>query len=79
MPLESLASGEKQSRPELVLVQNSGHVDDDTNFCVGCIPQDGWTRESLHDRDEDAGDLMRSELNELVESMTSLNALAGEK
>ena len=29
-------------------------------------------------RDEDAGDLRRSELNELVERMTCLNALEGE-
>ena len=29
-------------------------------------------------RGEDAGDLKRSELNELVENMTCLNALAGE-
>ena len=49
--LEYAASGETQSRPGSVLVQKSGHVDDDVqNFCVGCILRDGWTKESLHRR-----------------------------
>ena len=53
------------------------------NFCVGRILRDGWTRESLHQkmldlyRDEDARDLRRCVLNELVESMPCLNALQG--
>ena len=32
MSLEYLASGEKQDRPEPVLVQTSGHVDDDVQI-----------------------------------------------
>ena len=36
--LEYPASGETQDRPGSVLVQKSGHVDDDVQiFCVGCI------------------------------------------
>ena len=36
--LEYPASGETQDRPGSVLVQTSGHVDDDvTNFCVGAF------------------------------------------
>ncbi len=82
--LEYLASSERQDWPEPVRVQNSGHVDDDTHFCVGCRPRDGWTKESLHPevldwyREEDAGDLRSSELNQLVENTTCLNALEGE-
>ena len=38
---EYLASGEIPSRPGSVLVQKSGHVDDDVEFfCVGCILRD---------------------------------------
>ena len=49
--LEQPASGETQDRPGSVLVQKSGHVDDDVhNFCVGCSLRDGWTIESLHRR-----------------------------
>ena len=48
--LEYLASGEKQDRPGSVFVQSSGHVGDDTNFCVGCVLRNGWTKESLHQR-----------------------------
>ena len=49
--LEYRASGETQHRQGPVFVQKSGHVDDDvTNFCVGCILRDGWTKESLHRR-----------------------------
>ena len=41
--LDYPASGETQDRPGSVLVQKSGHVDDDVQiFCVGCIPRDGW-------------------------------------
>ena len=46
-----------------------------THFCVGYFPREGWTWESLHrrsvvvvSRGEDARDLERSELNELVEN-----------
>ena len=49
--LEYAASGEKQDRPEPVLAHNSGHVDDEIQiFCVGCIPRDGWTRGSQHQK-----------------------------
>ena len=34
MSLEDPASGEKQDRPEPVLVQNSGHIDDDIQICA---------------------------------------------
>ena len=43
------ASGEGQDRTQPVLVQNSGHVDDDTqNFALNVFLRDGWTKESLH-------------------------------
>ena len=58
------AGGEKQELPEPVLVHNSGHVDDGIHTIVL-----DWYRE------EDAEDLRRSELNELVEGRTCLNAL----
>ena len=58
------AGGEKQELPEPVLVHNSGHVDDGIHTTVL-----DWYRE------EDAEDLRRSELNELVEGRTCLNAL----
>ena len=77
--LEYLASGETQSRPGSVLLQTSGHVADDVQIS---------TLDELHEMDgryigevlewyrgEDAGDLNRSELNELVENLTRLNAL----
>ena len=74
MSLEYLASGEEQFRLEPVLVQNSG-----LNFCVGSTRwMDGYTKEVLDSyREEDAGDLRKSELNELIESMTCLHALNG--
>ena len=76
------ASGGKQDRSEPVLVQNSGHVNDDIQISaldVFC-EMDGRESRCIKEvldwyRDEDAGDLSRSELNELVESTTSLNAL----
>ena len=46
--LEQSASRETQDRSGSVLVQKSGHVDDDVQFFfVGCVPRDGWTKESL--------------------------------
>ena len=60
--LEYLASGEKQLRPEPVLVQNSGRLDDDIQLAALDVFYD----------------LRRSEFNEFVESMTCLNALEGE-
>ena len=51
MSLEYLASGETKDRPGSVLVQKSGHVADDVQIiCVGCVLQDGWTKESLFQR-----------------------------
>ena len=73
--LEYLASGETQDRLGSVLVQKSGHVDDKTNFCVGCVLRVGWTKESLHltsvgmvSRKRCRRSCERSELNELVEN-----------
>ena len=80
--LEYLASGETQSRPGSVLVQTSGHVEGDVQISVldAFYEMDG--RKSRHIgevlewyRGEDAGDLKRSELNELVENLTCINAL----
>ena len=80
--LEYPASGEKQDRPELVLVQNSGHVDDDTQISALDLfyEMDGRKSRYIKEvldwyRDERATDLRRSELNELVENMTCLNDL----
>ena len=75
------ASGETQDRPGSVLVQKSGHVDDDVQTSVlDVLLMDGrksrYIREVLEwYRRENTGDLKRSELNELVENMTCLNAL----
>ena len=73
--------GEKQDRLEPVFVQNSGHVDDDIHifaldvFCEMDGRTSRYIREVLDwNRGEDAGDLQRSELNELVENVTCLNA-----
>ena len=79
--LEYPASGETQDRPGSVLVQKSGHVDDDVQTsALDVLLMDGrksrYIREVLEwYRRENAGDLKRSELNELVENMTCLNAL----
>ena len=80
--LEYPASGEKQDRPELVLVQNSGHVDDDTQISALDVFYEMDGRESRYIkevldwyRDERATDLRRSESNESVDSMTCLNAV----
>ena len=82
--LEYLASGETQDRPGSVLVQTSGHVDDDVQISAldAFYEMDG--RKSRHIgealewyRGEGAGDLKRSELIELFENLTCLNALEG--
>ena len=72
MSLEYPASGEKQDRLEPVLVQNSGHLDDDTQSSAldPFYEMDGRESRCIKElldryRDEDAGDLKRSELNEL--------------
>ena len=72
--LNILPNGGKQDRPEPVLVQTSGHVDDDIQISAlddVFYEKDG--RESRYIkkvldwyREEDAGDLGRSELNEKV-------------
>ena len=81
---ESLASGETQDRTGSVLVQKSGHVDDDVQisaldaFCEMDGRKSRYIGEVLEwYRGEDAGDLKRSELHELVENLTCLNALEG--
>ena len=72
--LEYPASGETQSRPGSVLVQRSGHAEDDVQFLR-------WMH-SLRWMDQrvvtSMPEISRSELNELVGNMTCLNALAGE-
>ena len=72
-----------KSRPRSVLVQKSGHVDYDVQisaldaFCEKDGRKSRYIGEVLEwYSEEDAGDLKRSELNELVEIMTCLNALA---
>ena len=79
--LEHPVSGETPSRPGSVLVQKSGHVDDDVQISAldAFCEKDG--RRSLYIgevldwyRGGDAGDLKRSELDELVENWTCLNA-----
>ena len=82
--LEYPASGERQSRPGSVLVQKSGHVDDDVQISAldPFYEMDGRKSRYIGEvlewyRGEDAGDLKRSELNELVENLTCLNALEG--
>ena len=52
------------------------------NFRVGYILRDGWKSRHIGEvldwyRGEDAGDLRRSELTELVENLTCLNAIEG--
>ena len=82
--LEYPASGETHSRPGSVLVQKSGHVDDDVQISAfnAFFEMDGRKSRYIGEvlewcRGEDAGDLKRSELNELVENLTCLNALEG--
>ena len=79
--LEYPASGETQDRPESVLVQKSGHVADDVQISAldAFYEMDGRKSRYIGEvldwyRGEDARDL-KSELNELVENLTCLNAL----
>ena len=74
-----------KSRPGSVLVQRSGHAEDDVQisaldaFFEMDGPKSRYIGEVLDwSRGEDARDLKKSELNELVGNMTCLNALAGE-
>ena len=84
VPLEYGASGETQDRPGSVLVQKSGHVDDDVQISALDVFNEMDGRKSRYIRElldwyrgEDAEDLKRSEVNELVENMACLSALAG--
>ena len=78
------ASGETQSRPGSVLVQKSGHVDDDVQISAldEFYEMDGRKSRYIGEvlewyRGEDAGDLKGIESNDLVENLTCLNALEG--
>ena len=80
--LEYPASGETQDRPGSLLVQKSGHVDDDVQISAldAFYEMDGRKSRYIGEvldwyRGEDARYLKRSELNELIENLTSLNAL----
>ena len=82
--LEYPASSETQSRPGSVLVQKSGRVDDDVQISAldASYEMDGRKSRYIGEvfdwyRGEDAGDLKRSEVNEMVEKWTCLNALEG--
>ena len=82
--LEYPASGVTQGRLGSVLVQKSGHVDDDvqTSALDAFYEMDGRKSRYIGEeldwyRGEDAEDLKRSALNELVENLTCLNALEG--
>ena len=75
--LEYLASGETQDRPGSVLVQKSGHTDDDVQISAldAFYEMDGRKSRYIAEvlewhRGEDAGDLKRSESNELVENLS---------
>ena len=81
---QHLASGELQCRPETVLVQTSGHVDDDVQISAleAFHEMDGRKSRYIGEvleryRGEDAGNLKRSELNELIQNSTCLNAREG--
>ena len=84
--LEYPASGETPSRPGSVFVQKSGRVDDDVRISaldVFFYEKDGRRSRCIGEvleryRGEGAGDLKRSELDELVESWVCLNALKRE-
>ena len=78
--LESLESGDSQVRLETVLLQWSGHVDDDIQSSALDVLSEIDRRESRYIeevlkwyRDEDIRDLKKSQVNELLESMTSLD------
>ena len=71
-------SSESQDRPELVLVQNSGLVDDDAHMSALDVFYEMDRRRSPYikevldwNREEDARDLR---INELSDNMTDLNA-----
>ena len=73
-----------QDRLGSVLVQTSGYVDDDVPISAldAFYEMDGRKSRYIGEvldlyRGQDAGDLKRSELNELVEILTPLNAPRG--
>ena len=79
--LEYPASGETQDRPGSVLLQTSGRVEDDALMSTldPFYEMDGRKSRYIGEvlewyRGEDARDLERSELNELVVNLTCLNA-----
>ena len=68
--LECLAKDERPNRPELVIVQNSGHVDDDIHFSAFDVlyEKDGVKSRYIKEvldwyREEDAADLAGNELD----------------
>ena len=80
--LESLVSGERQNRPEPVLVQNSGHPDDDIQILWWIHFLTRWmdervvtSKKSWIGIEKDAGDLRRKEKKEMVEKMSEMNAI----
>ena len=82
--LEHPAKGETRSRSGSVLVQKSGHVDDDVQIsAMGAFCENDGRRSryigEVFDwyREDDAGDLNRSELIELVENLTCLTPSRG--
>ena len=51
MPLKYFASGEVRAPSESVLVQRSGHIEDDVQiFCVGRNIDNGWNNQPVHHR-----------------------------
>ena len=82
---ENHVRDETPSRSGSVLGQKSGHVDEDVQISALDVfnEKDGRRSRYIGEvleryRGEDAGDLKRSELNELVENWTCLNALERE-
>ena len=82
--LEYPASGETQDRLGSVLAQKSCHVEDDVQISAldAFCEMDGRKSRYIGEvldwyRGEDTGDLKRSELNELVENLTCLDAFEG--
>ena len=78
--LEYPASGEvcwwEQYHDTVDLVQDSETEDPQrTNFCVGSILRDGWTKESLHRRS--VGLVSRRRYRRSQDNLTCLNALEG--
>ena len=79
--LEYLASGETKSAGVRTCAEVRPCFRRRANYCVGSILRKGWRKSRYIGevfewyRGEDAGDLKRSALNELVGNWTCLNAL----